>query len=385
MKWSARAGWMWLGLCLGVVVRMDAAELPPRAPGFSIPQIDLAADAARQIVVDREANQYLGHPTTLLLEDGQTLLCVYPQGHGKGPIRLRRSRDGGRTWSGNLPVPENWSTSKETPTLHGVVDAAGRRRIVMFSGLNPVRTAISEDDGGTWTPLMPAGEWGGIVAMGSVEPVRGQPGEYLAWFHDDGRFFLSTPMVTRPVTFTLLQSRSRDGGLSWGFPEVVLSRSDLHLCEPGAVRSPDGREITLLLRENSRRRNSWWVTSRDEGRSWSEPRELPGSLTGDRHVARYTRDGRLFVSFRDMGKGSATRGDWVAWVGRYQDIGAGREGQYRIRLMDNRHEFDCAYPGVEVLPDGTVVTLTYGHWTEGQPPYLVCLRLDMAEMDRLVK
>ena len=40
--------------------------------GYSIPIIDLAADVGRQTVVDREAAQYLGHPTTVLLEDGRT-------------------------------------------------------------------------------------------------------------------------------------------------------------------------------------------------------------------------------------------------------------------------------------------------------------------------
>ena len=40
---------------------------PPR--GYSIPIIDLSADVGRQTVVDREAGQYLGHPTTVLLFD----------------------------------------------------------------------------------------------------------------------------------------------------------------------------------------------------------------------------------------------------------------------------------------------------------------------------
>ena len=44
----------------------------------------------------------------------------------------------------------------------------------------------------------------------------------------------------------------------------------------------------------------------------------------------------------------------------------GEEGQYRVRLMDNTKGADCAYPGVEVLPDGTFVTTTYGHWDEGE-------------------
>ena len=68
---------------------------PPAAP--KIPLIDLAFEAERQIVVDREAGQYLGHPTTCLLDDGQTILCVYPKGHGKGGIVFKRSTDGGMT------------------------------------------------------------------------------------------------------------------------------------------------------------------------------------------------------------------------------------------------------------------------------------------------
>ena len=43
---------------------------------FSIPWVDLAAETQRQTVVDREAGQYLGHPTTALLDDGQqTNVC----------------------------------------------------------------------------------------------------------------------------------------------------------------------------------------------------------------------------------------------------------------------------------------------------------------------
>ena len=51
--------------------------------------------------------------------------------------------------------------------------------------------------------------------------------------------------------------------------------------------------------------------------------------------------------------------------------------------MDNHVEADCAYPGVEVLPDGTFVATTYGHWTPGEPPYIVSVRLGLAELDTL--
>jgi hypothetical protein len=358
-----------------------AADAPPR--DYSIPLIDLAGEAGRQVVVDREAKQYLGHPTTVLLEDGKTILCVYPKGHGKGAIVYKRSADGGKTWGARLPTPKSWATSLETPTIHRVVDATGKKRLILFSGLYPVRMAVSEDDGKSWGELKPIGDFGGIVAMASVVPLK-EKGHYMALFHDDGRFFTKDPAKKVPG-FRVFKTVSTDGGLTWGAPEVIAKHPKAQWCEPGAVRSPDGKQIAVLLRENSRKFNSFVTFSDDEGKTWSEPRELPGALTGDRHTAAYAPDGRLFVSFRDMALDTPTRGDWVAWVGTYDDVVKGKEGQYRVRLMDNRQGADCAYPGVEVLPDGTVVATTYGHWTEGEPPYIVSVRLTLKELDAKAK
>lgn len=366
-------------LALAIPAPARAAEPEP----FSVPMVDLSADARRQTIVDREAGVYLGHPTTVLLEDGRTILCVYPKGHGRGAIVLKKSVDGGRTWSDRLPTPKNWETSLETPSIHRVMGADGSRRLIVWSGLHPARLAVSEDDGSTWSELKPAGDWGGIVVMGFVEAVRDQPGEYIAQFHDDGRYFRAGGKLAKPVLFTLYQTRSTDGGLTWSSPETLYESSDVHLCEPGVVRAPDGKELTVLLRENSRRKHSHWITSHDEGRTWSKPAELSRELTGDRHTAKYAPDGRLVVSFRDTAPNSPTVGDWVVWIGRYGDLQSGGKGQYRVRLMDNLHKWDCAYPGVECLPDGTFVVTTYGHWTANEKPYLVSVRFTLAEIDAL--
>ena len=373
----------WLRSLLGCGLLLAFVKIATaQSPGFTIPLIDLDGDTARQAVVDREAGQYLGHPTTLLLEDGQTILCVYPRGHGKGAILYKRSTDGGKTWSERLPTPMNWETSLETPTLHRVVDAAGNKRIVMFSGLYPIRMAVSEDDGATWSELQKIGDFGGIVAMGSVVELKSAPGQYLAFFHDDGRFFANAKKATG--VFTLYQTLSTDGGLTWGAPRAIQSSGDVHLCEPGVIRSPDGKQLAMLLRENRRVKNSHAMFSTDEGATWSEPKPLPGSLTGDRHTGKYGPDGRLFISFRDVptkGTTSQTPGDWVGWVGTFDDIAAGREGQYRVRLKDNTKGSDCAYPGVEILQDGTFVTTTYGHWTAGEMPYILSVRFALKELD----
>jgi len=349
----------------------------PKSRGYTIATIDLAAEKHRQVLVDREAGQYLGHVTTVLLEDNRTMIAVYPKGHGRGAIVMKRSHDGGKTWSDRLPVPANWSTSQEVPTIHRVIDPQGVKRLILFSGLYPIRMAVSEDDGKQWTPLKKIGDFGGIVTMGCLTRLKN--GDYLALFHDDGRFLKKGG---RPGKFFVYQTLSKDGGLSWSAPRVIATHPQAHLCEPGIIRSPDGRQLAVLLRENSRRLNSFLILSNDEGKTWSQPIELPASLTGDRHTGVYSSDGRLFISFRDTTHLSPTKGDWVAWVGTYEDIVKGREGQYRVRLMDNHKGGDCAYPGVEILPDDTIVTTTYGHWTAGQPPYIMSVRLKLSELDQ---
>jgi hypothetical protein len=371
------------GLC--VVVRLVQAEDKMQLKGYSIPTIDLSRQAHRQVIVDREKGQYLGHPTTVLLEDNRTMLIVYPKGHGRGGIVYKRSNDGGLTWSSRLSTPENWGTSKEVPTIHRVIDARGQKRLIMWSGLYPARLAISENDGDSWSELKPAGDWGGIVVMGCLEPLKTEKGNYIAMFHDDGRFFKGAMKRESNPVFTLFKTFSKDGGLTWSYPEVILARSDVHLCEPGIIRSPDGKQLCVLLRENARRRNSYVIFSNDEGKTWTSPRELPASLTGDRHTGRYSKDGRLFISFRDRTHDTPTFGDWVAWVGTYDDIVNGREGQYRVRLMDNHRSADCAYPPVEILPDDTLVTTTYGHWEKGESPYIVSVRLKLSELDAMAQ
>jgi hypothetical protein len=165
----------------------------------------------------------------------------------------------------------------------------------------------------------------------------------------------------------------------------------------------------MLLRENSRRANSQIIFSEDEGKTWSEPRPMPNELNGDRHVCKYAPDGRLLISFRDRspskyhgdlleiakkknepdyskiavkhGLGSPTEGDWVAWVGTYDDLVNSTPGQYRIRIKDNKNGWDTTYPGVELLPDGTFVITTYGHWEKGEEPYILSVRFSLKELD----
>ena len=141
----------------------------------------------------------------------------------------------------------------------------------------------------------------------------------------------------------------------------------------------------MLIRENSRRYNSMLIVSKDGGKTWSEPVELPVTLTGDRHMPRYAPDGRLVITFRDMAEGSPTKGDFVAWVGTWDDLVNLRPGQFRVRLLENkRNEWDTGYAGLELLPDGTFVSTTYVPLRWGDPPSVVSVRFTIDELDTLV-
>lgn len=406
---------------------------------YTIKTVDISERMDLQTVVDRERGQYLGHVTTCLMQDGRTIYAVYPKCHAVGQIVLKRSDDGGLTWSDRLPVPESWTWSLECPTIYRLTDKQGVSRLFVFSGGYPGMMSISEDDGYTWTENTPM-DFGGIVFISAIAPLS-EAGEYIALFHDEGGFIRGgnetlwevyaagegANRVSRVSTrhwdndlqafgepvkwfiqpesrlgdvwdkvyetrcgevfadrhFELYAIYTKDGGLTWTKPRVIANHPVARLCEPCLIKSPDGAQLAVILRENARRMNSMLMLSNDNGQTWTEPVELPAALTGDRHTAKYLPDGRLFITFRDMAFSSDTRGDWVGWVGAYEDIVNLREGQYRVLIMRNPGSRDCAYPGLELLPDGTLVTTTYGHWDEGEAPYIVSVRIDIRELDAL--
>lgn len=338
------------------------------------PFLDLAREFHRHTIVDREPHQYLGHPSTVRVDD-HTLLCAYPMGHGKGAIRLRSSSDDGRTWSPLHPVPASFATSLETPTLFRVDDPLTHApRLLLFSGLYPIRLSTSDDLGATWSELAPIGEFGGIVAMSSLLTRR--DGSLVAYFHDDGRYLAASP---GQPGFTVYATTSHDGGRSWSAPNPVLRDDTMQLCEPGIVRDPESGAIAMLLRENSRKRPSQVVFSDDDGATWSKPRDLPPWLIGDRHVAIITPDRRLVVVLRDMAPGSPTKGDFVTWIGSFRDLREDHPGLCRVRLLDNHNDWDCGYAGLEI--SGTrVIATTYGHFRRGEPPYVVSVWFTLTEI-----
>lgn len=376
-------------------------------------------------VVDNELD-YLGHPDAILLKDG-SILDFYPSGHGKGAIRSSISRDGGVTYTDKIEnMPKSWETSRETPTVYRLEFADGSPdKILLISG-NPdwhdgkgsiggFNFSLSDDEGKTWSEfelcfskkdeftVLP------IVSMASLTRLK-ENGKFvdkwMAFFHD--RSFVNYKTI---LSF-------ENGKAVWSKPEPYFAEhraieKKANMCEVEVVRSDCGKgdELCLIARSNNKNYNSLLSFSSDEGKTWSAPVFAPSALNGERHKADYTKDGRLFITFRSIerdkekternykGKHKWFSEGWVAWVGTYDDLKNGKEGQYRIKLahtfLANQNEVvlsanaDTGYCGNVVLDDDTVVTSTYGCFGEKldngkYKTYVVSKRIRLADTDKLV-
>ena len=361
--------------------------------------------AEEQIVIDREDGQYLGQPDTILLDDDKTLLTVYPKGHGFGEALLSKSTDGGLTWEKRVPVNETWVNSEETPTIYKLDFVDGSQKLISISGgpewhgstFRGFKTSISDDNGETWGDYT---EWNTgirtIVAMASLIQLKDENGNYIdKWmgvFHDYGY-----------VNYKTYLTFDENGQEQWSDPEPYLSEyrtleSTYQICEVGMFRSPDGNRIVALARSQSHKHTSTIFYSDDEGETWSRPREVQGSLNGERHKAVYDPiSGRLLISFREIkldtnldgntSDGDWMAGDWIGWVGTYEDLMNGNDGEYRIRLAkdytNSAKAGDTGYAGSVVMSDGTFFLNSYGNFdtNTNNNTYIIGLRFKLGEID----
>lgn len=371
---------------------------------YSIPMLDLTKEDSLFSTVERRKG-YLGHPSTVLMRDGKTLLVAYPDGHGRGNLILRRSTDSGVTWK---PVEIAAQRVEETPILYRLDLPGGGERILLTT-CRPRQTVMewmwSDDGGNTWSERQSwrlEGPNGIIVALASLWPVPGDKPMWRGVFHDFNFDNYTVDLTLDAGSCRFSNLRRIDFVTSDG----LASSRRAGLCEAGLVVRPDSKRIALLFRPEKRLTNSMVAFSDDAGLTWTDPREMPGALTGHRHESVNLPDGRTMVFMRDYSPlhlENPSHGDWVAWVGTFDDLEKGNEGEYRIHLRrnygnsTNNNIGDCGYSGVELLPDGTVLALTYGHWDlapgskhpnhpdgRGLPPYIMQVKLDPKKTDAWV-
>ena len=367
--------------------------------------INLSDDTHRQVVIARgspEPDEYHAHPTTTMLADNKTIFCVWNLGHGGHAGPMARSDDAGLTWTRmDAALPPNYVNFKNCPSLYRLTDPMGKERLWVFAARtltdkeNPrpaqgrhegfMPRIVSEDDGKTWRELPPIGgriskedPFRNIMTFSSI--VQLKDGSYMGFFHRGSG-------IGEEGTLQVLQSVTRDGGFTWSEPALVCDGVKLagkHPCEPYVFRSPDGGELCCLMRENRRSGTSLVMFSRDEGETWSEAVDAPWGLTGDRHHGVRLPDGRLVIVFRNASPNAKDKAGFIAWIGTYDDIRQGRPGQYRVSLLKTFK--DGFYPGIHLLPDGTIVATTYANYRkEDTGCSIVSIRFNTSELDGLAQ
>lgn len=376
---SMNKGWL-----VVLAIASAAGPLVPRATadnGPDLPLVDISGESRRHVMIAAGTESvYQGHPTTLLMPDGKTVFAVWGLDHGGPNGPMARSHDGGLTWTRlDDRLPPGYAKTGNCPSIYRMIDPAGKERLWVFSsrprGLMP--RILSEDHGETWREMEPL-EFPCVMTFSSM--VRLKDGRYLGLYHNKR----TVGRERQPPE--ILQTLSADGGLTWSTPRVVAAVSGKHPCEPFVFRSPDGNELCCLMRENTHTGRSLVMFSRDEGTTWSAPVDTPWGLTGDRHMGVYNQDGRLVIAFRDKALESPSLDHFVAWVGTYEDIRRGRPGQYRVKLLHSYAGWDCGYPGMELLPDGTIVATTYVKYKPGPEKHsVVSTRFMLNETDRMLK
>lgn len=355
---------------------------------ITIPTIDISGDKSRHTIIERGEKERQGHASTILLPDGRTMFVIWNKGHGGKCGPLKKSTDGGLSWSEKLPVPDNWALHANCPPLYYLEDpTSGESRLTTYVNRGPygfkMYRSFSNDLGETWSPFEPvllSGKEDTLVAnvmpFTAIEPI------------EDGGKLLGVSNIRRPfeggLTNIIVQSTSSDGGETWEHWRMLLDLGEgFILAEPELIRSPDGEQLLMLIRENNNDYNSWIMLSNNEGKTWGEPYQATASVTMHRHQATYAQDGRLVIVGRDVAPASPSNKHFVAWVGRYKDLVERTEGEYRIKLL---HTYQTTeYPGLELLPDGTFVATNTLKYHPEESYSVVSTRFTLKEMDEMAK
>ena len=355
-------------------------------PLLPIPTIDISREANRHSFVAHGTEEiYQGHTDTVLMPNGKTMWATWALDHAGYLGPLAKSTDAGKTWSDLIPSHPTWKEqTTTTPTIHRLVDPKGIERLFVFAGQNfpgRLRQSYSEDDGETWTPMLETG----LKAECPPKTIMSFDGGKQLMMWCDRRDPDSSPGPDQsPVVW---QSESLDGGLTWSSEQVVVKVAS-QWAQPAVIASEEGETLLMLLRNNNSGPGQFSV-SHDSGKTWAAAKWLPLALTGHRHNVKRAPDGRLVVVMRDTARDfvnqtryNPTAGHFVAWVGTFEDILEGRDGQYRIKLLHSYAGSDTGYSGLEVLPDGTFVATTYVKYQPGQKKHsVVATRFHLDEID----
>ncbi len=405
---------------------------------FEVPILDAVDDLGGTRGDVERGENYLAHPDLVESDDG-TIWCMYPEGHGRGPVITKKSTDFGKTWVDyTANTPESWKNSQETPilyNLHFVDDNGvenGLSTLLMTSG-NPAWTleegqyiepngfnySLSVDDGASWSEFTTLYDkkWAAatnkevfdcIVAMASLTQLK-EDGKFVnKWmglFHDHNYVNYKTILTFEENADGSLKTDA-DGRYiaNWSEPTPVFSQYQeiehrYGFCEVEVIREPStdgktlsGDRLVAIARCNLKKSYSYMLVSTDEGQTWQTPKQLPIELCGDRHKAEYDPISQRFViSFRQLcvykvaeaytDSPTWTSIGWVGWVGSFEQLINGEHGDAVIVLGPTK-DTDNGYAGT-VYRDGEFLMVGYGAFSKDHPhAYIMSTKFRIDDIEK---
>lgn len=361
-----------LSLLFSVASATAAAGIPPLRhvdvfvsgkdgyAGYRIPAIETAADGS--LLAFAEARKYN-------LSD--------PGGKGQEiDLVLKRSTDGGATWS-PMKVVEHSGSFWSSCNPATVVDRQSGRVWVFYLRCKPGRgthaarpgtrdaanlARYSDDNGQTWSE--PIDQTNVARDMQDAQWRISVPGPGGAIQDRQGRLMVPMWRYAPWGGFAIL---SEDHGRTWrrGSPVPGKQGTD----EDQLVELADGR-ILLDMRQQSGP-NRWMATSRDGGRTWSEPRPGQEVTPVCCAIERYTL------------KSAGDDRDRIVWTG---PKGPGRNKLVARTSYDEGRTFTnerviseqpAAYSDLTVLKDKSVGVL----WERGNYRFITFTRLDRSFLE----
>ncbi|HEX5205421.1 MAG TPA: sialidase family protein [Actinoplanes sp.] len=310
-------------------------------------------------VVARAGDGLVAHfPDVVSLGDGR-LLAAFREGTGhlspEGRISLVGSEDGGRTW-GTPWVAVDGPFDDRDPKLARLADGTILLSYFVIDWSSKPRHTThgtfvrrSTDGGRTWSEPASAGmgmSGGGIRAWhashGAVAELPGGDLLYPVYGHRaDEKWWRAGVM------------RSVDGGRTWpAEDEVEIAAADgVNFQEPTLTVLPGGEVVSLIRTDVER---AYLSRSTDGGRTWSGPKrtDLPASS----HHALALSDGTVLVTYGDISRRFAER---RVTAGRLVGAPAGDwDGYPDVLLYDSGHR-DQANPSSAEVSPGRFLTLGF--------------------------
>lgn len=182
---------------------------------------------------------YSNHGGTVA-EDGKIHLALGARGGNHGSLMVLTSEDDGVTWDAAVVVAEEPEIKPSEPSICAL--PGGKLLLVARTGVGhkdagQIYQSISEDQGRSWSPLVPT-------------PMFGHPPHLLRL--SDGRVLCSYGNRREP--FEIKACLSEDGGSSWLMDREIKIRENLpsrNLGYPTTVELEPGRLFTIYYGEDS--------------------------------------------------------------------------------------------------------------------------------------